>query len=91
MSSKADERAKAVLAAIEATPPDTFCGIAKKPAWNIVNAAKMLGKCVQTVRNWVNSAKKGRGNIPFYQATKNSEIFFPIRELVDWDMKKGEH
>lgn len=83
-----DKNSTVVLSAIERCPPDTKCGIAKKPAWNIGNAANMLGVCVQTLRNWVNKAKNGECTIPFYQKTDNSPIFFPIRELVAWDEKR---
>jgi hypothetical protein len=86
-----DKNSTVVLSAIERCPPDIECGIAKKPAWNIGNAANMLGVCVQTLRNWVAKAKNGEGNIPFYQKTDNSPIYFPIRELVAWDEKKEKN
>lgn len=82
-----NEKSKIVLAAVETCPPDGFCGIARKPAWKIETAAKMLGVSVPTVRNWVLKAKAGEGCIPFYQKSEGSKIFFPIRELVEWDTK----
>lgn len=82
-----NEKSKVMLQAVEECPPDTFCGIARKPAWNIDNAAKMLNVSVPTVRNWVTKAKNGEGSIPYYQKTANAPIFFPIRELIEWDSK----
>ena len=84
-----EKNSKEMLSAIERCPPDCECGIAKKPAWNVENAAKMLGVCSQTLRNWVKKAKDGLCSIPFYQKNENSKIFFPIRELIEWDEKKG--
>lgn len=86
-----EKTATTTLSAIEKCPPDCYCGIAKKPSWNIANAAKMLGVCVNTLRNWVNKAKNNECSIPFYQSNDNSQIFFPIRELVDWDESKRFH
>lgn len=83
------ENSQITLSAIERCPPDYECGIAKKPAWNISHAADMLGVCVQTLRNWVKKAKCGESQIPFYQKTDNSPIYFPIRELVDWDERQN--
>ena len=83
------ENSQITLSAIERCPPDYECGIAKKPAWNIGNAAKMLGVSIQTLRNWVKKAKNKECSIPFYQASENSKIFFPIRELVDWDERRN--
>lgn len=84
------EVAKIMLQAIETCPADKLCGIAKKPSWNIANAAKMLNVSVATVRTWVTKAKSGTGTIPFYQTNDNAQLFFPIRELIEWDSTKGE-
>lgn len=84
-----NENSKITLSAIEKCPPDAECGISKRPAWNIVNAANMLGVCVQTLRNWVKRAKNKECSIPFYQASENSKLFFPIRELIDWDERRN--
>ena len=69
---------------VQKYPVEKTGGIAEIPAWTFATVCKVLHVSKNTLSGWVTKRK-----IPHYRQSKKSPIFFPIRELVEWDCKKN--
>lgn len=76
---------KIMLDLIQKYPAEKKVGVAQAPSWKIQTAAKVANVHVNTLRNWI----KAKIGVPIYQKTPNAPIYFPIRQFIEWDLKRN--